>query len=263
MGLPAQKKGHAMIIETERLQLREFSTDDLDSIYELVYADPVVKDAWSGRQGTPDEIKSAFAEAWIATKSEYGLKALELKETESLVGLMSFQPHLPDEDTSWVALESDLGHEVGGDPAFIEAELTYALGRSHWGNGYATEMGVKLVEFGFTALGIHRIINSVRANNERSIGLMRRLGFRIEPNNAPTPPGINGILDANIPSLPLKTYSSHSGCAFRNDATHASYVGMSHPSYGESIRNGISTPLARANILSYAPSTSGRSATGR
>jgi RimJ/RimL family protein N-acetyltransferase len=190
-----------MIMETERLQLRGFSVDDLDSIYELVYANPVVKDAWSGRQGTPEEIKRVFAEDWIATKSEYGLKALELKETASLVGLMGFQRHMPDEDNSWVVIESDPGHKVGGDPAFIEAELTYALGRSYWGNGYATEMGRKLVEFGFTALGIRRIINSVRANNEHSIGLMRRLGFRIEANNASTPPGINGILDANIPSL--------------------------------------------------------------
>lgn len=191
----------AMIIETERLQLREFSVDDLDSIYELVYADSVVKDAWSGRQGTPEEIKRGFAAEWIAPDSGYGLKALVRKETWSLVGLMGFQRHMPDEDTSWVALESDPEHLVGGDPDFIEAELTYALGRSYWGKGYATEMGRKLVEFGFISLGIHRIINSVRANNEHSIGLMRRLGFRIEANNAPTPPGINGILDANIPSL--------------------------------------------------------------
>ena len=124
-----------MIIETERLQLRGFSVYDLDSIYELVYANAVVKDAWSGRQGTPEEIKRAFAEDWIATKSEYGLKALELKETASLVGLMGFQRHMPDEDNSWVVIESDPAHKVGGDPAFIESELTYALGRSYWGTG--------------------------------------------------------------------------------------------------------------------------------
>lgn len=94
-----------------------------------------------------------------------------------------------DEDMSWLALESHPGHKVGGDTAFIEAELTSALGRRYWGQGYATEMGGKLVEFRFTSLGIHRIINGVRANNDRSIGLMRRLGFRVEPNNASTPPG--------------------------------------------------------------------------
>ena len=112
-----------MIVETERLQLREFSADDLDSIYELVYADSVVKDAWSGRQGTPEEIKRALAEEWIAPDSEYGLKALVLKETGSLVGLMGFQRHMPDEDMRWLALESHHGHKVGGDPAFIKAEL--------------------------------------------------------------------------------------------------------------------------------------------
>ena len=60
-------------------------------------------------------------------------------------------------------------------------------------------MGFRLVEFGFTALGIRRIVNGVRANNKHSIGLMRRLGFQIEANNAATSTGINGILDAKIP----------------------------------------------------------------
>ncbi len=188
-----------MILETERLQLREFKMADLDSICDLVYADSVVKDAWSGRQGTPEEIKRAFAEDWIAPESEDGLKALALKETGTIVGLMGFQKYTSDEDTSWLALESDPGHKVGGDPKFIEAELTYALGRSHWGKGYATEMGISLVKYGFTKLGIHRIVNGVRANNDHSIGLMRRLGFRIEANSVPNSTGINGILDAKVP----------------------------------------------------------------
>ena len=108
-----------MILETERLRLREFTADDLNSIYDLVYADSVVKDAWSGRQGSPEEIKRNFAEEWIAPDSEYGLKALVLKETGSIVGLMGFQRYTSDEDTSWMALESDPGHKVGGDPEFI------------------------------------------------------------------------------------------------------------------------------------------------
>ena len=186
-----------MNIVTERLLLRDFSMDDLDSIYELVYADSVVKDDWSGRQGTPGEMKRGFAEEWIAPTSEYGLKALALKENGSLIGLMGFQRYEPGENTSWLGLESDPGHKVGGDPDFVEVELTYALGRSYWGKGYATEMGKALIEYGFSALGIHRIINSVRVNNDHSIGLMRRLGFRIEANIHPTSTGTNGILDNN------------------------------------------------------------------
>ncbi len=115
-------------------------------------------------------------------------------------------------------------------PATKLVEIPPSSRRSYWGNDYATEMGEKLVEFGFTSLGIHRIINGVRSNNDRSIGLMRRLGFRIEENNASTLLGINGILDANIPSVYPWTYSNHSGCACRREATHASYVMMSQPS---------------------------------
>ena len=36
---------------------------------------------------------------------------------------MGFQRHMPDEDMSWLALESHPGYKVGGDPAFIKAEL--------------------------------------------------------------------------------------------------------------------------------------------
>ena len=48
------------ILETERLLLRHFTLADLDEIYRLVYADPIVKNAWSGRTGTADEIKAGF-----------------------------------------------------------------------------------------------------------------------------------------------------------------------------------------------------------
>jgi RimJ/RimL family protein N-acetyltransferase len=120
-----------MNLGTERLLLREFAMDDLDSIYELVYADSVVKNAWSGRQGTPEDIKRGFAKEWIAPHSEFGLKALAFKESGSLVGLLGFQRYAADEDTSWLVLESDPGHRVGGEPGFVEAELTYALGRRY------------------------------------------------------------------------------------------------------------------------------------
>jgi hypothetical protein len=64
---------------SESRSCHDFAMDDLDSIYELVYADSVVKNAWSGRQGTPEDIKMGFAKEWIAPHSEFGLKALAFK----------------------------------------------------------------------------------------------------------------------------------------------------------------------------------------
>ena len=65
------------------------------------------------------------------------------------------------------------------------AELGYALGRPHWGQGYATEAGKALIDYGFTKLGIDRIINAISPDNIRSRNLMLRLGFTFLDNGNP------------------------------------------------------------------------------
>mgnify|MGYP001235261502 CR=1 FL=1 len=91
------------------------------------------------------------ADEWIAPCSEFGLKALSLKEGQMLVGLMGFQRYGSDEDTSWLVLEREPNHVVGSHPDLIEAELTYALGQKHWGLGYAIRDGQD-----FDRLRLHR-----------------------------------------------------------------------------------------------------------
>ena len=63
------------ILETERLLLRRFTLDDLDEICRLVYAGPVVKDAWSGATGPPEEIKARFSQRYILPGGDFGLRA--------------------------------------------------------------------------------------------------------------------------------------------------------------------------------------------
>lgn len=183
------------ILETERLILRCFTIDDLDEIYRLVYADPTVKDGWSGVTGTPDEIKKRFATRYILPKGDFGLRAVVLKDAGNLIGLMGFQRHEPEEgeDIGYLCSENEPDRRVGFDPNFIEAELTYALGRAYWKKGYATEMGKAMIAYGFEELGIGRIIQGVRSENTNSVGLMLRLGFRIEKGLCPGQ--VVGILD--------------------------------------------------------------------
>jgi [ribosomal protein S5]-alanine N-acetyltransferase len=183
------------ILETERLILRHFNLGDLDEIYRLVYADPAVKDTWSGATGTPNEIKARFAERHILVEGDFCLRALALKDTSTLIGLMGFQRHAPGEgrDIWYLQSESSLNRRVGFDPNYVEVELTYALGRAYWKQGYATEMGRALVAYGFDKLGIGRILQGVRSDNPNSVNLMRRLGFRIE--NGLDPGEVVGILE--------------------------------------------------------------------
>jgi len=187
------------VIETERLIIRPFTMDDLDEIYRLVYADTVVKNAWSGRAGTPDEIKAAFAANHVQRTDDFG-KAVVRKEDDRLIGLMGFQRYEVGEDTSFIVFEHE-PNRLGQDPNLIEAELTYAFGRAYWGHGYATEAGRALIEYGFGEMGVGRIVNDVNSENLHSVNLMRRLGFRLQRNLNPKPfinsdaPAMIGALD--------------------------------------------------------------------
>lgn len=119
------------ILETKRLILRQLNHDDVDMVYDLVYADPEVKKAWSGREGTPEEIKKGFAEEHINPESLFGLKGVALKNTGDLIGLMGFQTHDPGEGKAigYLLSVEEPYRRVGYDPDYIEAELTYALGK--------------------------------------------------------------------------------------------------------------------------------------
>ncbi len=170
------------ILETERLILRRFTMNDLDEIYHLVYADPTVRDTWSGAAGTPTEIMKGFASKHILPEGSFVLRAVVLEEKAALIGLMGFQRHEPGagEDIYYLLSENEPDRRVGFDPEFIEAELTYALGRAYWKRGYATEMGEAMIAYGFETLGIGRIVQGARSDNPNSVNLMQRLGFRVE-----------------------------------------------------------------------------------
>lgn len=171
-----------IILETDRLILRDFEPNALDAIYILVYADRQVKDTWSGASGTTEEIKQRFADLTIRFTSRFGYKALVEKQTNTLVGLMGYQAHerAQGDEIDYLLSEETPHRTVNYDPDCLEVELTYALGRAYWKKGYATEMGKAMIAYGFQTFGIGRIIQGTLAQNENSIGLMRRLGFSIE-----------------------------------------------------------------------------------
>ena len=168
-----------LLIETDRLILRPFHVGDVEGLYRLVYSDPEVRDAWSGYRETLEQFRLRFAEGGVwRLEDGFGFRAVVLKEGEVLLGLMGFQRHL---DGAGIVLD-DGARPVAGDPDLVDIELTYALGRAYWTRGYATEAGAALIAEGFDRLGIDRIVNWVDPRNVNSIGLMTRLGFRIEPN---------------------------------------------------------------------------------
>jgi RimJ/RimL family protein N-acetyltransferase len=158
-----------------------------------VYADPDVRDAWSGYRETLEQFRRRFADGGVWRLVDgFGFRAIILKETGALLGLIGFQRHGEEPRIVFV----DGARPVASDPDFVDAELTYALGRAYWKRGYATEAGAALVAEGFDRLGIDRIVNWVDPGNANTIGLMTRLGFRIEPNGRP-----DDLAKSGAPSL--------------------------------------------------------------
>ena len=68
------------------------------------------------------------------------------------------------------------------DAGFDCAETGYELNRAYWGKGIMTEAMTAVLTFGFSELGLHRVEAIIDIANERSKGLLLKLGFKYEGN---------------------------------------------------------------------------------
>ncbi len=59
------------------------------------------------------------------------------------------------------------------------AELGISIGRKeYWGRGFGTEAITLLLDWGFTVLGLHNVMLTTKAYNERALRSYRKVGFR-------------------------------------------------------------------------------------
>jgi RimJ/RimL family protein N-acetyltransferase len=175
-------------LETERLLLRFFTRDD-EAIHRLVFADPQVAVPFCRATRTIEQVRDwLVCRAFQATVDEFGFWAVVRRHDRALLGLVGLQAYVPD----WIVWPDD------PEPAYhcIEVETSYALGREYWGHGYATEATRAVLRYAFDTLRLARVAYAVDASNERSVNVMRRLGFRQVQNLYPDAAGdFLGVLD--------------------------------------------------------------------
>jgi RimJ/RimL family protein N-acetyltransferase len=173
---------------TDRLLLRPFARAD-EEIHRLIFVDPEVAVPFCRKTRTLDEVRDwLVARAWLARTDEFGFWAVVRSHDDTLLGLAALQAYVAD----WIVWLDD------PEPRHnrIEVEVSYALGREHWGHGYATEAARAVVAYAFDELRLPRIAYAVSGGNERSIAVMRRLGFRQVENLHPDGAGdFLGVLD--------------------------------------------------------------------
>ena len=175
-------------LRTDRLLLRFFTPRD-ESIHQLVFADPEVAVPYCGRTRSREQVGDwLVCRAVQATTDEFGFWAVERRVDGALLGLVGLQPYVPD----WIVWPDD------PDATYhrIAVETSYAFGREHWDHGYATEATRAVLDYAFGVLWLARVAYAVDAANERSVRLMRRLGFEELHNLHPVAAGsFLGALD--------------------------------------------------------------------
>ncbi|HEY7492413.1 MAG TPA: GNAT family N-acetyltransferase [Candidatus Tectomicrobia bacterium] len=190
------------VLETPRLQIRPFSLNDLDAIHQLL--DVELRDVELGDTGARTRQAREQWLQWTIVSYEqlaalnqppYGDRAVVLKPMGPLIGVCGFVPCLE----AFGQLPS-----FATDPATPRAHLTstefglyYAFFPAYQRQGYATEAVRALAAFAFNVLQLQRIVATTTYENVRSIGLMRRLGMRIEQNPSAdlTWPQVVGVLE--------------------------------------------------------------------
>ncbi|MDE1810753.1 MAG: GNAT family N-acetyltransferase [Candidatus Micrarchaeota archaeon] len=66
---------------------------------------------------------------------------------------------------------------TGIDVKSRRAELSYWIGRRHWGRGIGKAAAAAMISYAFGELGLNRVYCHVFESNQRSISLLRSLGF--------------------------------------------------------------------------------------
>ena len=154
-------KNHEIIIETERLLIREIVASDLDVMLEM-HSDPEVHRYLGNNTITsPEKMKEAMDELTCQYR-EYGLGrwAMIEKGSGDFIG--------------WTGLEY-VTHEINQHKDFYD--LGYRLLKRYWGQGYATESAVASVDYAFEVLQASEIYAMADIENEGSNKILKKVGL--------------------------------------------------------------------------------------
>ena len=148
-----------MILETERLILREMNRADAQDMFRLHSSPQVQKytgeDIITSLEGIYNKIKEKREEY---EKHGFGRWATLLKNGRQFVG--------------WAGL-SYL-------PEFDEIDLGYRFLPEYWGLGIATEASRAILAYGFDQLELKRIIAIAMKENKASIRVMEKVGMEFD-----------------------------------------------------------------------------------
>ena len=148
-----------MICKTKRLYLRELEQDDFRDLAEILQ-DPEVVYAYEHHFSDNDVQEWLDRQFMRYAKYGYGLWAIVLQTTGEMIGQagLTMQPYQ----------NQDI------------LEVGYLLKKRFWHNGYALEAVHECIQYAFHTLNQNKVYAIIKADNEPSIQVAKRLGMKKE-----------------------------------------------------------------------------------
>ncbi len=149
-----------VILETERLLMREFNAGDEDDLLRLNGDPDVMRYVGPGQVQTREQVQAGLGRLAKLYQDHpgYGSWATFDKALDEFVGACLLVPY----------------------PEANEVEVGYRFFKDHWGKGYATEGTKALIQYGFKELGLNRIIAIAYPENKASIRVMQKCDMKDE-----------------------------------------------------------------------------------
>lgn len=144
------------MIETERLSIRLFEAEDLNTAYRLFNDSQVQKFLSAKNRRTREQLEVLIKNSVNYWKLRgFGMLCVADKSNGEMIGYCGFQNF---DGTS-------------------DIEIAFAFLKEHWGKGIATEAAKGCLKFGFEKLGCERIFAVTVPGNAASLRVLEKSGM--------------------------------------------------------------------------------------
>lgn len=147
-----------VILETNRLLLRELTSDDTEDFYRLNLNPNVIRYTGNSSFKSIEEAREFLENYKDYQVNGYGRWAVILKDSNQFVG--------------WCGLK--LGEMEN------ETDIGFRFFEEEWNKGYATESANACLHYGFEKLNLKRIIGRAMKENKASIKVLQKIGLEYE-----------------------------------------------------------------------------------
>jgi [ribosomal protein S5]-alanine N-acetyltransferase len=163
-----------LILETERLIMREILPTDAEALFDMDKNPEVHKYLWQKPIISIEEVHE-YIKMIRKQYQERGIGRFVaiIKETNELIG--------------WIGLKFVNDHVENGNTNFYD--YGYRLNEKYWNKGYATEASKAWLDYGFNTMKIEKINAYTHAQNGASNHVLQKVGMKFMEDY----PDANGV----------------------------------------------------------------------